>query len=77
MTGEPRPAASRRSVLDEMAQERWPDDDDEMTRTELAMLWDLLGRFKASHTDQVDGGWHHASSIRKRIDAELAERFGG
>ncbi len=51
-----------------------------MTRTELAMLWDLLGR------------WYHATghpglpsytatdgalAVRNMVDAELAERFGG
>lgn len=52
------------------------DESKPMTRTELAMLWDLLGRFCASHSDQVEGGRYHARTIRERIDAELAERFG-
>jgi hypothetical protein len=50
-----------------------------MTRTELGMLWDLLGRW--FHSTGHPGLPHHvategAVAIRSLIDAELAERFG-
>jgi len=49
-----------------------------MTRTELAMLWDLLGRWKASHWPTAAQPLVDASYVlREHIDAELAERFGG
>ena len=52
------------------------DDDDRtpMTRTELAMLWDLAGRWLATHQGQR-ADW--AALLRGAVDAELAERFGG
>lgn len=53
-----------------------PDDESKpMTRTELAMLWDLLGRWLATHPlhHPLSGAYH----LRAHIDAELAERFGG
>jgi hypothetical protein len=56
-------------------------DDDEskpMTRTELAMLWDLLGMWIYSR-QELPGFALIASAelLRVNIDAELAERFGG
>lgn len=56
------------------------DDDDRtpMTRTELAMLWDLLGRWMATHGGQGDTApTFAAGTVRRAVDAELAERFGG
>lgn len=51
-----------------------PDDDaTPMTRTELAMLWDLLGRWIAS----TDWSNWAAVGLRETVDQELAERFGG
>lgn len=58
-----------------------------MTRTELAMLWDGLGRWLDSHgipasaspigamaqQERLDA----ALILRSDIDAELTERFGG
>lgn len=57
-----------------------PDDESKpMTRTELAKLWDLLGRWDATHP--AGQGWgtarRGATNLRILIDAELAERFGG
>lgn len=57
-------------------------DDDEskpMTRTELAMLWDLAGRWIDTHPDGTphSGSRYWVVSLRDDIDAELAERFGG
>lgn len=47
-----------------------------MTRTELAMLWDGLNRWMASHSGQpLDG--IAALALRDTIDVELVERFGG
>ncbi len=54
-----------------------PDPDDDptpMTRTELAMLWDLLGRWEASHPGYSYAGLR---GLRGVVDDELAERFGG
>lgn len=56
------------------------DDDDRtpMTRTELAMLWDGLGRWIASGATPTH--WATVSmteELRDAIDAELTERFGG
>lgn len=45
-----------------------------MTRTELAMLWDLLGQWMALHQGRRHD-W--ADLLRDAIDAELTERFGG
>ncbi len=57
------------------------DDDDRtpMTRTELAMLWDGLGRWLACHPAGQGKGTARcgATNLRIDIDAELAERFGG
>lgn len=47
-----------------------------MTRTELAMLWDLLGRWDDSHVGRRSAGIHIAP-LRSDIDAELTRRFGG
>lgn len=54
-----------------------PDDESKpMTRTELAMLWDGLNRWMATHptptVQRLD-----ALLLRDTIDAELTERFGG
>lgn len=53
------------------------DDEDRtpMTRTELAMLWDLLGQWMACHLGQH--GQPDAYDLRDIIDAELTRRFGG
>jgi hypothetical protein len=50
-----------------------------MSRTELAMLWDLLGRWQASHqTGQGLGtARRSAANLQILLDVELAERFGG
>ncbi len=45
-----------------------------MTRTELAMLWDLLNRWAISHPGRYLEDEH---DISVAIDAELTERFGG
>ena len=50
------------------------DDRTPMTRTELAMLWDLLGRWLATHQGRRHD-W--ATFLREAVDAELTERFGG
>ncbi len=53
-----------------------PDDDrTPMTRTELAMLWDLLRTWHAGHPNLAGAG--PVALICGAIDAELAERFGG
>lgn len=56
------------------------DDSTPMSRTELAMLWDLCGRWLASHPYSA----HHSlmavdgcHMVRQLIDAELTDRFGG
>jgi ABC-type nitrate/sulfonate/bicarbonate transport system substrate-binding protein len=55
-----------------------------MTRTELAMLWDLLGTWLESHPaetvqryDRNAANSDAAARLRDHIDAELAQRFGG
>ncbi len=59
------------------------DDDDRtpMTRTELAMLWDLAGRWIATHPagTLTATSWERqgAADLRVATDAELTERFGG
>lgn len=53
------------------------DDSTPMTRTELAMLWDLLNRWVASHPAPNRDGWRGATFLRGIIDAELTDRFGG
>jgi len=58
------------------------DESKPMTRTELAMLWDLLGRWPASHplSHGQDPGLADAvlkaGFVRLWVDAELTERFG-
>ncbi len=57
----------------------WPMSDDDrtpMTRTELAMLWDLLNQWDTTHVGRRPAGIHIAPLL-SAIDAELAERFGG
>jgi len=55
-----------------------PDDESKpMTRTELAMLWDLLGRWIASHPGRPYPADLEADGLRGDVDAELTERFGG
>lgn len=51
------------------------DDSTPMSRTELAMLWDLLSRWMASHYGHRVQP--HAYDVRAVVDAELTERFGG
>ncbi len=46
------------------------DESKPMTRTELAMLWDLLGVWDARHP------FGDAGSLRDEVDAELTERYG-
>ncbi len=50
-----------------------------MTRTELAMLWDLLGRWLESHPYRTTAVLlaEQGLALRHEIDNELAERFGG
>jgi hypothetical protein len=45
-----------------------------MTRTELAMLWDLLCTWHASHDHPRRAS---ARLLRDMVDDELIERFGG
>lgn len=52
------------------------DDTEPMTRTELAMLWDGLGRWMASHPRPTLEKLE-ALTLRDTIDVELVERFGG
>ena len=49
-----------------------------MTRTELAMLWDLLNRWTASHPAGAGLGSARRGAARLciEIDVELAQRFG-
>ncbi len=52
------------------------DESKPMTRTELAMLWDLAGRWISTHP----ANYHPTLPIldlRDHIDTELTERFGG
>ena len=49
-----------------------------MTRTELAMLWDLLGTWKTGHAaPEFFDERRCITVVRDAIDVELAERFGG
>lgn len=52
------------------------DDSTPMSRSELAMLWDLLNRWLASH--RSDGHQRLSANILVvHTDAELTERLGG
>ena len=55
------------------------DDSTPMSRTELAMLWDLLGRWLASHQRGTVTSTDRAAAMRLQdvADAELTDRFGG
>lgn len=53
------------------------DESKPMTRTELAMLWDLLGRWLASHPGRPYPADLEVTGLREDVDAELTERFGG
>lgn len=48
-----------------------------MTRTELAMLWDLLGQWQTTRPTANYPGHTLVENLRGLIDAELTERFGG
>ena len=55
-----------------------PDDESKpMTRTELAMLWDGLNQWLATHPTNLPRPTRSAETLIALIDFELAERFGG
>lgn len=51
------------------------DDSTPMSRTELAMLWDLLSGWMNSHPGHR--AQPHAYDVRAVVDDELTDRFGG
>lgn len=53
------------------------DESKPMTRTELAMLWDLLNQWLATHRTNLPRPTRSAETLIALIDFELAERFGG